>query len=175
MRGLKRGFILQALHMISFIAAFIVAVLYYDKIAVKLPLWIPYPDMNEGGFWGNLHQVVPMETAFYNAISFIIIFLAVKILLQILSSMLDFVAQLPILNSVNRLAGAVLGFLEVYVVLFLLLYILTLAPLEQIQTYLNGSSLVHWMLENTPYLSEKMKELWFTDLASMVQNSGFFK
>ena len=35
LRGLKRGFILQLFHLIGFIAAFIVAALYYDELGAK--------------------------------------------------------------------------------------------------------------------------------------------
>ena len=40
--GVKRGFILQLIHMIGFVVSFVVAYVYYDTVAPKLRLWIPF-------------------------------------------------------------------------------------------------------------------------------------
>ncbi|GAA0674269.1 hypothetical protein GCM10009535_61060 [Streptomyces thermocarboxydovorans] len=45
--------------------------------------------------------------------------------------------------------------------LFIVLYILALTPVAGIQSWINNSSIALGMLENTPYLSDKLKELWF--------------
>ncbi|MHA6252078.1 CvpA family protein [Oceanobacillus sp. CAU 1775] len=157
--GLNRGFILQLLHLIGFITAFIVAAMYYDDLAEKLKLWIPYREVSDDGKWAEFLQVLPLELSFYSIISFAIIFFAVKILLQIIASMLDFVASIPLIRSVNKLAGAALGFVEVYLIVFIILFILALAPVEPILDAINNSSLALFMLENTPYFSEKLFEL----------------
>lgn len=164
--GLKRGFILQAFHLIGFIVAFSVAALYYNSIAEKLSLWIPYPELSDEGAWAAFLQSSSMENAFYNAIAFAIIFFAVKIILQIIASMLDFVASLPILRSLNKIAGAFLGFIEVYLILFVILFILALTPMANIQGWINDSSIGLFIIEHTPYLSEKVKSLWFMELGS---------
>lgn len=160
--GLKRGLILQGMHLVGYIAAFTAAVLYYDKLAHKLSLWIPYPDLSDDGLWANFLDSVPLETAFYNAIAFAVIFFAVKIILQIIASMLDFVSSIPILGSINKLLGAVLGFVEIYLLLFVVLFILALTPVSQIQTWINDSSVAMFMVEKTPVLSNKIMDLWLT-------------
>ncbi|WP_042223285.1 CvpA family protein [Oceanobacillus manasiensis] len=165
--GLKRGFILQLFHLLGFIVALIVAALYYDKLGPKLTLWIPYPELSNEGAWAEFLQALPLESGFYNAIAFVVIFFAVRIILQIIASMLDVVASLPVLNSVNKLLGAVLGFVEVYLLLFIVLYIMALTPIESIQSWINDSSIALAMLENTPYLSEKLKDLWFNTVAQL--------
>lgn len=158
--GLKRGFILQAMHLTGYIISFIVAALYYDKLAGKLSLWIPYPDISDESLWAGFLQSMPLENAFYNAISFAIIFFAVKIIMQIIASMLDFVSAIPILGSINKLLGAALGFVEVYVLLFVVLFILALTPLTQIQNWMNDSSVAMFIVEKTPILSKKIMSLW---------------
>lgn len=164
--GLKRGFILQIFHMIGFIASFIIAVIYYKKLSPYLAMWIPYPDFTGEGAMALFLNSLPLESAFYNAVSFVLIFFAVKIVLQIIASMLDFVSFIPILSSLNRIGGAVLGFLEVYLYIFILLYILALTPLSKIQSLIEQSSLAKLIIEKTPFLSRKIEDLWFTDLLS---------
>lgn len=164
--GLKRGFILQLVHLTSFIIAYVVAYLYYEELAPKLILWIPYPT------WGNnptlkiLTDSSNMESAFYRAIAFVIIFFAVKIVLQIIGSMFDFIAHLPVLKQLNVWAGGILGFLEVYLLIFIVLYIAALMPIEHFQTILDDSSLAKTIVHYTPVLSEQIKGWWIENTAA---------
>jgi uncharacterized membrane protein required for colicin V production len=101
-----------------------------------------------------------MEDAFYRAVAFVIIFFAVKILLQIIGSMLDFIAHLPILKQLNVWAGGILGFLEVYLIVFILLYIGALVPMEVLQNPLDDSIMSNLIINHTPVLSEQIKSMW---------------
>jgi len=158
--GLKRGFILQLIHLIGFIIAYIAAYVYYDKLAPKLILWIPYPNLGNNSALKIITDSSNMETAYYRAIAFVIIFFAAKILLQIIGSMLDFIAHLPILRLLNVWAGGILGFLEVYFVIFIVLYIAALVPIEFSQNLLDQSALAKFMVNDTPILSQQIKDWW---------------
>jgi uncharacterized membrane protein required for colicin V production len=156
--GFKRGLILQFIHLTGFLIAFLVAKSYYSEIAPKLVLWIPYPNFN-----GPIEMVLEngnLEDAYYRGIAFVVIFFAVKIIIQIIGSMLDFIAGLPILKQFNLLAGGFLGFLEVYLLVFIVLYITALLPIEMIQNSLQSSVLAEGIIKNTPFLSEGIKQLW---------------
>ncbi|MFZ7945618.1 MULTISPECIES: CvpA family protein [Bacillaceae] len=158
--GLKRGFILQLVHLTGFIIAYIAAYSYYDELAPKLTLWVPYPNFGEGTTLKILTDSSNMETAFYRAIAFVIIFFAVKVLFQIIGSMLDFVAHLPVLKQLNVFAGGILGFCEVYLIIFILLYIGALLPIGLVQNYLEHSFMAKAIVNHTPILSQQIKSLW---------------
>lgn len=164
--GLKRGFILQTIHLVGFIAAFIVAYIYYDQLAPKLTLWIPYPNLGSSSTLNLLFENANLEDAYYRAIAFAAIFFAVKILLQIIGSMLDFVTHLPILKQLNVWAGGFLGFVEVYLLLFIVLYIAALLPIQAIQGPLNDSILAENIIKNTPVFSQQVKQLWIEYMAA---------
>ncbi|MEH7332654.1 CvpA family protein [Neobacillus drentensis] len=157
--GLKRGFIMQFVHIAGFIIAYIVAYLYYGELAPKLTLWVPYPNFGEGTTLKILTDSSNAETAFYRTIAFVIIFFAVKILFQIIGSMLDFIAHLPILRQLNIWAGGILGFLEIYLIIFIVLYIAALIPMELLQNPLNNSFLANAIVNHTPILSQQIKGL----------------
>lgn len=158
--GLKRGFILQIIHLVGSIIAFIIAYLKYDDLASKLTLWIPYPSFSSGSELNFIFENGDFETAYYRAIAFVAIFLGVKIILQIIGSMLDFVANLPILKTLNSWAGALLGFLEVYLLIFIFLYIAALLPIDFIQGFINKSVLAALIIEHTPIISSLIKDIW---------------
>jgi uncharacterized membrane protein required for colicin V production len=158
--GLKRGFILQLVHLTGFIIAYIVANLYYDDLAPKLLLWVPYPNIGTTSPLMLFAENGNMEAAFYSGIAFVIIFFAVKILIQIIGSMLDFIAHLPILKQINVWAGGILGFLEVYLIIFILLYFSALIPMEVLQKPLDDSIMANLIVNHTPILSEQIKSMW---------------
>lgn len=166
--GLKRGFILQMMHLLGFVASFIVATLYFKKLAGHLSLWIPYPELSGDKVWAVFLNTMPLENAFYNAISFAIIFFATKIVLQIIASMLDFLARLPVLRHLNKILGAALGFVEVYFLTFIILFILALLPMEAIQLRIQGSTVAKLIIESTPFLSKAVESLWFTEMLGKV-------
>lgn len=161
--GLRRGFILQLIHITGFIVAFIVAVLYYDEVAPKLELWVPFPTIGETSSMNMLFDNVGLDQAYYNAIAFIAIFFGVKILWQLLGSMLDFIAQFPILKQLNRWGGGVLGFLETYLIIFVLLYLAALLPIATVQDHIQNSIIADVIIKYTPFLSDTIKDLWFTN------------
>ena len=165
--GLKRGFILQFVHLIGFIIAYVVANSYYEQLAPKLTLWIPYPNFGNLATLKLLTDSTNTEAAFYRAISFVIIFFAVKVLMQIIGSMLDFVAHLPILRQLNVWAGGILGLIEVYLVIFILLYISALLPIELVQNALDHSIMSKAIVNHTPILSQQIKSLWIEYTAAL--------
>ncbi|AOC55883.1 MULTISPECIES: CvpA family protein [Bacillus] len=158
--GLKRGFILQLIKLISFVVSILVASMFYQSLAPQLT-WIPAPNFSGGQaqlafFSGNL------ETAYYNTIAFIILFILTKILLAIIGGLLTTIASIPVIKQVNKLLGGVLGFLETYLFVFILLFVAALLPVDALQTMMSKSILADVIVGNTPYLSSLVKDLWTT-------------
>ncbi len=163
--GLRRGFILQIVHLTGFIAAFIVSYLYFDDLAPKLELWIPYPELSDGSMIALIFSSDNLEIAYYRAIAFALLFFATKIIMQILGSMLDFLAHLPILKQINGWAGGVLGLIEVYLLVFILLYIGALVPVEKLQSLMQNSFIAMSIVEHTPIFSGAIRDLWFESIS----------
>lgn len=164
--GLRRGLILQVIHITGFIVAFTVACLYYDELAPKLHLWIPFPSMGNTDSLKMLFNSVGLDTAYYNAIAFAILFFVTKIIWRMLGSMLDFLAHFPIIKQLNHWGGGILGFVEVYLVMFIILYIAALLPMGAVQESIRGSFLAEAIVKDTPILSAKVKDLWFYNVPS---------
>ncbi|MBS4194919.1 CvpA family protein [Lederbergia citri] len=158
--GLRRGFILQLIHMIGFVVSLIIAYTYYDDLAPLLKLWIPYPDLSSNATFKMVLDGISFDVAFYRVIAFAIIFFAVRIVLGIIGSALDIVASLPVIKVINIWAGGILGVIEMYLLLFILLYIAALVPIASIQTALSDSTISEIILKNTPYFSEVVNKWW---------------
>jgi len=161
--GKRRGFILQIFHLLGFIVAFIVAYVYYAPFAFYIRLWIPYPQFTTDGPFGMLIESFNVEHVYYSGIAFAILFFGAKIVIQIIGSMLDFLAQLPIVRMVNGWVGGLLGFVEMYLILFVLLHVAAILPLEFVQSALHKSTVANFILNYTPVLSGWLKEIWISN------------
>lgn len=157
--GLKRGLILQVVHLAGFVLAYIVAYHFSADLAPNLK-WIPYPNLGEGSGMVSFFSGIHAEDAYYRAIAFLILFFGTKILANMLGSMLNLAASIPVLKQINKLAGGIFGFAEVYLVLFILLFAAGLLPMNNVQSALKDSSLTGTIVNHTPVLSDKVKELW---------------
>lgn len=158
--GLRRGLIMQLLHLTGDIIAYFAAYTYCNQLASKLAMWIPYPNFGGNASLKLLTGSPNLEAAFYHWLAFIIIFVIVKIILRFIARTLHTIAQLPILKQLNIWAGGILGFCEVYLILFILLYIAALIPSAAIQNTLDHSMLAGAIVNHTPVLSQQLKQLW---------------
>jgi uncharacterized membrane protein required for colicin V production len=161
MVGIKRGFVVQAIHLISFFVALLVAYIFYKPLADNFVLWIPYPGISEDTLKTLMLEAIDVDQTFYRIVAFAVIFFATKVILQVIASIFDFLTYLPVLKSVNRLLGAVLCFIEFYLITFIVLYVLALLPIPSIQGFLSGSFITGLMLEHTPLITSMFQNWWY--------------
>ncbi|WP_019414204.1 CvpA family protein [Paenisporosarcina sp. TG20] len=159
--GAKRGLIVQLIHMTGFILALVVAYTYYKPLAEKFVLWIPYPTVDSSSRLTFAIDRLDLDQTFYQLIAFALIFFIVKFTMQLIASMFDFLSYLPVLGIISRIAGAILGFIEFYILLFIVIYVIALLPIDLFQTLIENSSLVDTLLNKTPYFSETVKTWWY--------------
>ncbi|WP_100331786.1 CvpA family protein [Bacillus xiapuensis] len=155
--GLKRGFILQFFHMASSVIALIAAFALRKQVAPLLEQWIPMPPMES---IQSFHMgAAGFESFYYSAIAFILLFIIVKIALSIIASFVNIIAHIPIIREVNKIFGGVLGFAEIYLVLFVLLYLAALLPQSSVQEWIGQSFVADYIIHRTPYLSDALRNI----------------
>lgn len=144
--GLMRGGVLQLFSLVGFIIAIIVARLFSSDLADIISSIIP----TDNGAWLIL----------YNVISFMIIYIVVRLIIRKIASVLNIVTKLPVIGFLNRIIGALLGFVQMYLVSFVIIIILFLIPMENVKELIEGSRVAMYMVNSTPVLSELFKT-WF--------------
>ncbi|GEL09043.1 CvpA family protein [Salisediminibacterium halotolerans] len=160
--GYRRGLILQLVYLAGVVISFIVAYLFYKDVAEWLQLIIPFPQLSDDADYGLLLDVLGNETVYYNGLAFIGLFIVTKIVTHIIGSMFQFLAHLPVLNLLNRWAGAAIGFLEGIVILVIVVHLAALIQWDFIQAALQSSAVAQWIFAYTPVLSELLIE-WFEE------------
>ncbi|WP_203361535.1 CvpA family protein [Bacillus sp. REN10] len=166
--GLKRGFILQVFHIVGSIIAVIAAISMRERVAPMLH-WIPMPPIENT----PIFQYIPdhFEAFYYGTIAFILLFFVVKTAMSILASFLNVLASIPIIKEINKIGGGLLGFAEIYLVLFVLLYIGAFFAGTNIQVMVAESTIANYMLYDTPYLSEALRT--FNPMSYVNNNFSF--
>lgn len=159
--GFRRGLIVQLIHMTGFIIALIVAYTYYKDLASKFVLWIPYPGVTADSKLNFIVGELELDETFYRLLAFVLIFFVVKFILQLVASMFDFLKYLPVLGFLARITGAIFGYIEFYILIFLVISLLVMLPIDFIQNIVSKSILAGAMFEHTPILSETVKKWWF--------------
>lgn len=158
--GYRRGFMLQAVHIAGLVLAFVAAWLYYEQAAGILQLWIPFPQLPDESSWQLLNEAFGREMVYYNGIAFVVIFIVVKIITQIIGSMFDFIANLPVLHFFNNWLGAVLGLAEGLIIMAILLHFAALIQFDLVQESLQTSTIAQWIYYYTPIVSGEIRDLW---------------
>lgn len=150
--GWQRGFINSLIRIVGFFLSFYLAYHYYQQTASVIKKIIPI-NFNDPTH-GNAEHFV------YQIIAFAILFIGTRIVISVLGSMINGIFQLPVLKQINAFAGGVLGFVEIYLVLLLALFIALIVPVDQVSHYVHQSKIAYFMVQNTPFVSTKLLELW---------------
>ncbi|SDW68924.1 Uncharacterized membrane protein, required for colicin V production [Marinococcus luteus] len=163
--GLQRGFVLQLLRLVSLVAAFIVAFLFYEEVAQFLEQWIPYPFGQQAE--GTFLAAFDTRSLFYYSIAFLLLFIGTRIIAGFLTGAAGGIARLPVLRTINYWLGGVLGVLEAYVILFVVLAAAMLMPFPALEPVVNNSAVASFILHETPWLSGWYEQIMPADPGNM--------
>ncbi|WP_105619931.1 CvpA family protein [Vallitalea okinawensis] len=93
-----------------------------------------------------------LATISINIISMIVVFIAVSILLRLIINVFDLIAKLPLLNSINKLAGLAVGLAFGLIIVWIGDIVITLfytsASFEGLVSTLEDSGIALWLYQN---------------------------
>lgn len=150
----------------DFLGTFIIIILaFYLKNDLSV---LMYENLPFFGFGGFIKGVEAINILFYEVIAFIIVFIALLFILKVILMVTGLIEKIlkatVILSIPSKILGIVVGIIESYVYVFLILVVLTL-PLFKIP-YVRESKIGNFILNNTPILSGISEEM--TDIYGSV-------
>ncbi|KRN29008.1 hypothetical protein IV38_GL001222 [Lactobacillus selangorensis] len=135
-RGWEKGFFVEIIHSIGYLAVLIATWLFYQPVASWLQTAF-------GG--GNL--------LIYRTVSFFGLSLIGSFLIQLISRSTRLITFLPIIHQLNSFAGAAVSFILAYLGIFILLSFFSLAATENMKTQYAASPVAQFIVEKTPGIS----------------------
>jgi len=158
-RGYQMGLIRQVINFLGFFIALFIAYRFSGDLAPYIESVIPTPSFEQSTLY-MFSETFQLTTMFYNSIAFFIIFIMTKLLLQIGGAVLHQIASLPVLATINRFSGALLGFIQAFIMVLIILHIMSVMPTKGVQDTLNGSYTAKLMMNVSPIVTEALYELW---------------
>ncbi|WP_183108777.1 CvpA family protein [Thermohalobacter berrensis] len=136
--GFRNGFIISAFNLVGFILSIYIAKLYYPILSEYIKANPAFFDKVKG-FVEKFSQNIPLYNDIYSGemlinmlteraidiISIVLVFFIAKILIYLAITILDNIAQLPILKQVNHISGLVFGLAKGILILYVLFALLT--------------------------------------------------
>lgn len=164
--GYSRGLVKQVYNFLATLVSLFVANHYYQPLADRLTLWIPYGqslDESSLPFFAGVN-IFEMDRVFYAGMAFVLAFLVSYLLLSFLGIFLHF---LPLNRWDKPLLNAIAGGLSVLTsLIFISLFgnILATIPLDLVQRLLSGNIFIKGLISHFPVLSALLRQLWVTKI-----------
>ena len=167
--GFKAGVIKK---LTDFIGMFVVIILaFYLKNYISLIMYENLPFFN---FFGLINGIDALNILLYEVIAFLVIFIALLFVLKVVLMLTGLVEKIlkatVILSIPSKLLGIVVGVIEMYVYLFLILVIVSLPIFDS--SFLKDSKMNNFILNNTPVLSGVSEEIIdiYGDVYNIIDN-----
>lgn len=167
--GFKAGVIKK---LTDFIGMFVVIILaFYLKNYISVIMYENLPFFN---FFGLINGIDTLNILLYEVIAFLVIFIALLFVLKVVLMLTGLVEKIlkatVILSIPSKLLGIVVGVIEMYVYLFLILVIVSLPIFDS--SFLKNSKMNNFILNNTPVLSGVSEEIIdiYGDVYNIIDN-----
>ena len=167
--GFKAGVIKK---LTDFIGMFVVIILaFYLKNYISVIMYENLPFFN---FFGLINGIDALNILLYEVIAFLVIFIALLFVLKVVLMLTGLVEKIlkatVILSIPSKLLGIVVGVIEMYVYLFLILVIVSLPIFDS--SFLKDSKINNFILNNTPVLSGVSEEIIdiYGDVYNIIDN-----
>lgn len=165
--GFRRGLVLQLVLTIGYAISFFFALQYYQQVSGLVEMMVPYPSpvsANENPFvlYGQ-EFIFSLDQGFYNGVAFIGILILGWIITRFIGGILNFLTEIPVVKQLNQIGGAIVGFIVQYVGIFLILFLLSMVPMQIIQNQFESSLLARSIVAKTPKLSTDLYDWWIEE------------
>ena len=151
---------------------FVVIILaFYLKNYISVIMYENLPFFN---FFGLINGIDTLNILLYEVIAFLVIFIALLFVLKVVLMLTGLVEKIlkatVILSIPSKLLGIVVGVIEMYVYLFLILVIVSLPIFDS--SFLKDSKMNNFILNNTPVLSGVSEEIIdiYGDVYNIIDN-----
>ena len=156
--GYKKGFIKQVISTVGIIIVVVLAFLLKNNLSIFLYKTCPFFTV------GLLENYSLLNILFYELMSFFILFVVFSIILKIILKIIgiadDILEDSGLLRTIFKILGGLLGALESYVAIFVILLVLSLPTFSlDFTKYIQKSKLKSYILNNTILISNVSKPL----------------
>lgn len=167
--GFKEGVIKKTASVIGLILVVVIAFILKNKLSMYFYENLPFLDL-----WGVFKGIQILNVVFYEVVAFLLIasvlMLVYKLLLGVTGLIEKILKSTVILSIPSKILGFVVGLIEAYIWVYIILFVLTLPMINLKSIY--DSKVATTIMEKTPGLSKytsKTMEV-YTNLYDIIDN-----
>lgn len=147
--GVKKGFIKSLVGLVGSIIVIFLSWILKGCLANVLIGILP-----------QLGKNASVSVLLYHVISFIVLLIVFSLLYRVILKLTDIIEKILdatiVLGFVSRVLGAVVGFIETYIILFFVLLLLSVFDIP----LLNNSKVNNFIVDKTPVITPLVKDTW---------------
>lgn len=148
--GFKDGVFKKLVSTVGLLLVLVIAFMLKGKLSVYFYENLPFIDL-----WGVFKGIQVLNVIFYEALAFLIIasllMVVYKVILGVTGIFDRVLKATVILNFPSRVLGFIVGLIEHYLWVYVILFIITLPVINLKEVY--ESKVANYILKNTPYIS----------------------
>lgn len=170
--GMKRGVIKQGVMTIGMVLVVVLSFILKNPVSALMYKYMPFVSFN-----GILENLSVLNILLYEVIAFAIVFgllSAILIMLIKISSILERLIKITVILAIpSKILGFILGAVEYYLVVFIILFILSQPTFKTYELdFINESKLKPIILEKTPVISDLTSKTieTFNDISNLIKN-----
>ena len=169
--GFKEGVIKKLTSVVGLVLVVVIAFILKNKLSVYFYENLPFFDL-----WGVFKGVQILNVIFYEVVAFLIIasvlMLVYRVILALTGLLENILKATVILSIPSKILGFIVGLIESYIWVYIILFILTLPVINLKDVY--TSRVASYIMEETPYLSKYTNKTVkiYHDLYEIIDNKG---
>ena len=167
--GFKAGVIKKLTDFLGMFAVVILA--FYLKNYISVIMYENLPFFN---FFGLINGINALNILLYEGIAFLVIFILLLFVLKVIllaTGLIEKILKATVILSIpSKILGIIVGVIEMYVYIFLVLVIATLPVFDS--SFLKDSKMANYILDNTLVLSNVSNEITdiYGDVYDIIDN-----
>jgi uncharacterized membrane protein required for colicin V production len=169
--GFKEGVIKKLTSVVGLILVVVLAFTLKNKLSVYFYENLPFFDL-----WGVFKGIQILNVIFYEVVAFLVIASVLMLVYRVLLGFTGLIEKILkgtiILSIPSKILGFIVGLIESYIWVYIVLFILTLPIINLKDIY--TSKVANYIMEETPYLSKytgKTVKI-YNDLYEVIDNKG---
>lgn len=161
-QGYRQGLAMQLVRLFGYLVSFVLANYYYEDLSKFIEILVPFPAIQPDTNFSIYNEAMSfyIDEAFYKVLTFILILIIGYIVTRVLSIFFSRIRYYDFLDQANGILGGIINLLMAYVAVFLVLFTLSLLPIEWIQQQFVNNPLLYWIVSQTPILSDFAIKSW---------------
>ena len=160
--GYRRGFVIQLVRLVGYIVSAIVASKLYVPFSKYTEMLVPFPSVQQNSQLALYNEATSfiLDTAFYRVISFIVVAFVGWLITNFIGLLFRRVSYYMPFRWVNHLAGGIMNVFISFSFVYLILFVMSLIPVEAIQQQFVDNPIAYRIVSQTPILTDMATNMW---------------